>query len=145
MKPELVDGGIAVDDRGELIFANGFPVADYKRFYVIKNHAAQFVRAWHGHKREGKAIVVLEGAAIIGAVKIDDWDSPSANLEVTRVVLSSKKPSVFRIPPGYANGIMTMTADTVILVFSSSSLEDSMGDDFRFPARKWDIWQVEER
>jgi dTDP-4-dehydrorhamnose 3,5-epimerase-like enzyme len=145
MKPELVDGGIAIDDRGELIFANSFAIADYKRFYVIKNHTAQFVRAWHGHKREGKAIIVLEGAAVIGAVKIDDWDSPDKNLEVTRVVLSSKKPSVFRIPPGYANGIMTMTADTVVLVFSSSSLEDSMGDDFRYPARMWDIWQVEER
>lgn len=145
MKPEIIDGGIAVDDRGELIFANTFPLREYKRFYVIKNHAPQFVRAWHGHKREAKGIVVLEGSAIVGAVQIDDWGNPSDDLEVTRAVLTSKKPSVFRIPPGYANGIMTLTPGAIVLVFSSSPLEDSMGDDFRFPARKWDIWQVEER
>jgi dTDP-4-dehydrorhamnose 3,5-epimerase-like enzyme len=145
MKPELVEGGIAVDDRGQLLFANSFRLADYKRFYFIKNHSPSFIRAWHGHKKEAKAIFVAEGAAIVGAVEIDDWETPSASLEAHRVVLSAKKPSLFLIPPGYANGIMTLTPETVVCVFSSSTLEDSAGDDFRFPARRWDIWTVEER
>ena len=38
VEPNLVEAGVAVDDRGELVFANGFPLADYKRFYFIKNH-----------------------------------------------------------------------------------------------------------
>ena len=145
MEPELIEGGIAVDDRGQLLFANSFQLSEYKRFYFIKNHGPSFVRAWHGHKKEAKALFVAEGAAVIGAVKIDDWDNPSPDLHVHRVVLSSKKPNVFKIPAGYANGIMTLTPDTVVCVFSSSSLQDSAGDDFRFPARVWDIWNVEER
>jgi dTDP-4-dehydrorhamnose 3,5-epimerase-like enzyme len=145
MKPELLEGGIAVDDRGQLLFANSFRLSDYKRFYFIKNHAPSFIRAWHGHKKEAKAIFVTEGAAIVGAVEIDDWENPSPSLQAHRVVLSAKKPSLFLIPPGYANGIMTLTPETVVCVFSSSTLEDSAGDDFRFPARQWDIWTVEER
>ena len=144
-EPELIDGGIAIDDRGQLIFANDFRLDEYKRFYLIKNHKDQFVRAWHGHKLEAKAIIVVEGAAVVGAVKVDNWDSPSKDLVPHRIVLSSKKPAVFLIPSGFANGIMSLTADTVIAVFSSSTVEDSRGDDYRFPSRLWDIWSVEER
>lgn len=144
-KPQLIEGGLAVDDRGQLLFANDFNLSQYRRFYMISNHADQFVRAWHGHKLEGKAITVASGAAIIGAVEIDDWDSPSQSLVPHRFVLSSKKPSVLIIPPGYANGIMTLTSETIVCVFSSSSVEESRGDDFRFPSRLWDIWNAEER
>jgi dTDP-4-dehydrorhamnose 3,5-epimerase-like enzyme len=143
--PELIEGGLAVDDRGQLLFANDFVLSNYRRFYMIRNHADQFVRAWHGHKLEGKAITVAEGAAIVGAVEIDDWEKPSPSLVPHRYVLSSKKPSVLLIPPGYANGIMTLTPNTIVCVFSSSSVEESRGDDYRFPSRLWDIWTAEER
>lgn len=145
VEPRIVEGGIAVDDRGQLIFANDFVLSDFRRFYMIKNHSPQFVRAWHGHKLEAKAIVVAEGAAIVGAVRIDNWDKPSPTLVPHRHVLTAKKPSVLLIPPGYANGIMTLSAETIVCVFSSSSVEDSRGDDYRFPSRFWDIWGVEER
>lgn len=144
-EPTIVNGGIAVDDRGELVFANELLLNRFKRFYLIKNHAPQFVRAWHGHKKEGKGIFVLQGAAIVGAVEVDDWENPSTDLKVHRHVLSAKKPQVLVIPPGFANGIMTLSSDSLVLVFSSSTLEESSGDDYRFPSRHWDIWKVEER
>jgi len=31
------------------------------------------------------------------------------------------------------------------MFFSTSSLQESQGDDFRFDARYWDIWNVVER
>jgi dTDP-4-dehydrorhamnose 3,5-epimerase-like enzyme len=145
MEPKLVEGGIAVDDRGTLLFANDFLLSDFKRMYVVKNHSPKFVRAWHGHRFETKAIFVAEGTAVIGAVKVDDWEAPSKDLPVKRVVLSSLKPSIFVIPPGYANGIMTLSTNTTVCVFSSSTLSESMADDVRFPARFWDIWTIEER
>jgi hypothetical protein len=40
---------------------------------------------------------------------------------------------------------MSLTRDTKILFFSTSSLADSMGDDIRYDARHWDPWTVEER
>lgn len=144
-KPELIEGGIAVDDRGQLIFANDFDLSAYRRFYMISNHADQFVRAWHGHKKEAKAIVVASGAAIVGAVAVDNWEKPSSSLVPYRHVLTAKKPAVLLIPAGYANGIMTLTPGTIVCVFSSSSVEESKGDDYRFPSRLWDIWGVEER
>ena len=144
-EPRLQPAGIAVDDRGQLIFANGFQLQDYKRFYFIQNHESRFVRAWHGHKYEAKAMLVVQGAAVIGAVKVDDWESPNADLQPTRVVLTAKQPTVFEIPPGYANGIMSLTEDAIVCVFSSSTIEESKTDDFRFPARLWNIWNVEER
>ena len=31
------------------------------------------------------------------------------------------------------------------MFFSTSTLDESLGDDIRFPARYWDPWQVDER
>ncbi|MCC7496089.1 MAG: dTDP-4-dehydrorhamnose 3,5-epimerase family protein [Bryobacterales bacterium] len=147
MKNELalIEGGLAVDDRGMVAFVNDFGFEGVKRFYTVSNHQAQFVRAWHAHKREGKYVLVTSGAAIVGAVGIDDWDKPDASAKTSRYVLSAARPSVLWIPPGHANGFMTLTRNTTVMFFSTSTLEQSRGDDFRYPARYWDIWQVEER
>jgi dTDP-4-dehydrorhamnose 3,5-epimerase len=145
MEPELLRGGIAVDDRGEVGFVNEFVFGDVKRFYTVSNHAAGFVRAWHAHKHEAKYVLVVSGAALVCCVEIDDWERPSPALDVKRFVLSARAPAVLRVPEGYANGFMTLTPDAKLMFFSTSTLEDSLGDDFRFPARLWDPWLVEER
>jgi dTDP-4-dehydrorhamnose 3,5-epimerase-like enzyme len=145
LKPHLVEAGIAVDDRGRLTFANTFSLTGFKRFYTIENHHIGFVRAWHGHQRESKAFFPLRGAFVAGAVAIDDWINPSLDAEVSRVVLASDKPELFVVPPGYANGTMSLTQDALLLVFSSHSLGESIDDDFRFAADHWDIWQTKYR
>jgi len=144
-KPVLMAGGLAVDDRGELGFVNDFNFDGVKRFYTVANHHQGFVRAWHGHKREAKYVTAVSGAAVIGAVRVDNWDQPSRDVPVDRFVLSAHKPSVLYIPAGYANGFMSLTADLKLMFFSTTTLEQSQGDDFRFDARHWDIWQVVER
>lgn len=145
MKPELLRGGLAVDDRGEVGFVNDFGFDDVRRFYTVSNHEAGFVRAWHGHKKEAKYVLAVAGAALVCCVEIDDWERPSPELEPARFVLSARTPAVLHVPAGYANGFMTLTPDAKLLFFSTSTLEDSLGDDYRFPARYWDPWQVEER
>lgn len=140
-----MQGGLAADDRGELCFVNDFNFADVKRFYSVKNHRQGFVRAWHAHRNEAKYVTVVEGAAIIAAVRIDDWDKPSKDLKVERRVLSAKKPSVLFIPAGYANGFMSLTEDARLMFFSTSTLADSLGDDIRYDSRYWDVWNIEER
>jgi dTDP-4-dehydrorhamnose 3,5-epimerase len=89
--------------------------------------------------------MVVKGAALIGAVEIDDWEKPSKDSQPEKFVLSDQKPAILYIPANYANGFMSLTADTKIIFFSSSTLEESKGDDFRYSARYWDIWQIEER
>jgi len=141
----LIEGGLHVDDRGEVSFVNGFIFQGVKRFYIVQNHEPGFVRAWHAHKKEAKHVLVITGAALIGAVKINDFDHPDKQARVERAVLSEKKPSVFYIPAGYANGAMSLTRGTKIMYFSSSSLEETQGDNYRFDPRYWDIWKREER
>lgn len=144
-EPRLIEGGLAVDDRGEVAFVNGFDFAGVRRFYTVANHRSGFVRAWHGHRREAKYVLAVSGAALVGAVAVDDWEKPSPHLPVKKYVLSVHKPAVLYIPPGHANGFMSLTPDARLLFFSTSTLEESRGDDIRFPHDLWNIWTIEER
>ena len=153
--PTLINGGVAVDDRGSIRFVNDFDFSGVKRFYQICSHSdlKGFVRAWHGHRKEGKYVYVAKGSAIVGAVKMevrgDLNDIHDALIEKEgepqRFVLSSQSPKVLWIPPGYANGFMSLEPDTIVQFFSTSSLEDSLEDDIRFPADTWNIWDIEQR
>ena len=116
-EPRLIKGGLAVDDRGQVSFVNDFDFEGVKRFYAVENHCRGFIRAWHAHRKESKYVMVVKGAALIGAVEIDDWDNPSKDALVHRHVLSERSPSVLFIPAGYANGFMSLTEDTKILFF----------------------------
>ena len=135
---KVLDGGVAVDDRGQLSFVNDFDFKDVKRFYMVENHEKGFIRAWHGHKKEGKYVFVPNGAILIGCVNLETE-------EIDRFVLSSSKPQVLYIPPGYANGFMNLQNNTKVMFFSTSTLEDSLGDDIRFEWNKWNIWNIERR
>lgn len=144
-EPRLIEGGLAIDDRGTLAFVNGFSFNDVRRFYIVANHRPGFVRAWHGHRREGKWVTAVDGEAIVCAVRVDDWEKPSKDAPVYRYVLSAAKPAVLQIPAGYANGFMTLTNNAKLFFFSSATLEESKNDDVRFDARYWDPWQIVER
>jgi len=143
--PRIINGEIAIDDRGEVAFVNDLDMRGVKRFYTIANHRARFVRAWHAHKKEGKYVTVIDGAAVIACVRIDNWHSPSRDLKIDRYVLSGKKPAILFIPGGYANGFMTLKRDTKLLFFSTASVSESREDDFRYDARYWDPWKIIER
>ena len=143
--PRLIPGGLAVDDRGVVAFVNDFDFAGVRRFYVVENHRAGFVRAWHAHRYEAKYVAAITGSAVVAAVEIDDWDDPSSDSPVHRFVLSAAKPSVLFIPEGFANGFMTLTGQTKLAFFSTRTLDESLEDDVRYDARRWDVWTVEER
>jgi dTDP-4-dehydrorhamnose 3,5-epimerase-like enzyme len=116
-----------------------------KRFYTVKNHRRGFVRAWHAHRREAKYVTVVEGAAIVGAVRIDNWEKPSRDLSVGRYVLSASRPGVLYVPAGHANGFMSLTDEAKLIFYSTATLVESHGDDVRYDSRYWNIWDIEER
>jgi len=144
-EPKLIQGAISVDDRGEVGFVNDFDFSGVKRFYTVNNHRQYFIRAWHAHKKETKYVTVIQGAAIVGAVKIDQWENPSKDLQVHRFILTEKNPAVLYIPHGHANGFMSLSPDTRMIFFSTATVEESQGDDFRYEAFYWNPWQVIER
>jgi len=145
LEPVLIEGNVSIDDRGEVAFVNDFDMSQVKRFYTVTNHKSGFIRAWHAHKKESKYVTVVNGAAIVAAVQIDDWEKPSKESHVYRYVLSAIKPAVLSIPAGFANGFMTLKEGTKLMFFSTASLEESQGDDIRFDAYYWNPWKIVER
>jgi len=143
--PVLIEGGLGVDDRGQVAYVNDFAFEGVKRFYTVSNHRQGFIRAWHGHRREAKYVSVVQGAALVCAVKVMDWANPDPAAKLYRYVLSDQKPSVLFIPAGFANGFMSLSGDAKLAYFSTSTVEESRNDDVRFDARQWDPWQIIER
>lgn len=144
-KPIMLDGKRFTDDRGTLLFVNELSLIGFKRFYIVENHSKQFIRAWHGHLKEAKAFIPIEGSFLVGAVPMTDKNNPNKELEVCRRVLNASNPQAFLIPAGFANGLMSLTEGAKLLVLSSTTLEESQGDDYRFPYDYWNIWAIENR
>ena len=135
---KLINGGVSVDDRGSVRFVNDFNFDGVKIFYQVENHSKGFIRAWHGHKKEGKYVYVVNGSALIGVVNMDSE-------EINKFVLSSQTPKVLWIPPGHYNGFKSLEENTKILFFSTSTIEESLGDDIRESHDKWNIWEEDYR
>jgi len=140
VKLQAMKGGIFADDRGKIRFVNDFDFAEVKRFYQVENHRQGYIRAWHGHVHEGKYVYVARGTALIGAVDLQQPDEAPQ-----KFVLTAESPQVLWIPPNHANGFMNLEEGTIILFFSTSTLEESAGDDIRFPYDKWNIWEEDYR
>jgi dTDP-4-dehydrorhamnose 3,5-epimerase len=143
--PTTIPGGKATDDRGSLTFNNSIELNQFKRFYAIENHKQGFVRAWHGHLKEAKLFVPLRGSFLVAAVELDDPISPSKENKIVKSVISDTNSNSFFIPAGFANGFMNLSADAILLVYSSTSLEESKGDDYRFEFDYWNPWEIEQR
>ena len=144
-EPTVLNGGHYIDDRGTVSFFNEIDLTEWKRFYVVSNHQIGFIRAWHGHKHECKMVIPLAGASLVASVKIDDWDNPKTDVPPHKFVLSADSPRSLFIPNGYANGFKTLTADAKLLFLSSSTLEESAADDYRFDWKLWNSWEIEYR
>ena len=114
----LIKGGIAVDDRGNLRFTNDFHFEGVKRFYQVENYRRGFIRAWHGHEREGKYVWVSCGSALVGAVPLCAEKGDLS--QVKKFVLSDKTPGILWIPEGHYNGFMSLEENTRIIFFSTS-------------------------
>ena len=135
---KIINGGISVDDRGSVRFVNDFNFDGVKRFYQVENHDINYIRAWHGHKKEGKYVYVTSGTILLGIVNME-------SLEVKTHVVSAKSPKIIFIPPVNYNGFQTLEKNTTVLFFSTSSLEESLDDDIRQDWDKWNIWEKKYR
>lgn len=153
----IITGQTSTDDRGRVTFINDFNPSDLgiKRMYMVENHMQGFIRAWHGHLKEDKYVTVVKGAALIKAIQLNDFSNRNPYMlnrehyEDAHIscVISENEPKVLHIPKGYANGFMTLTPDTKVLFYSTSSLEESKGDDFRFNLENNSkhVWEIKQR
>lgn len=138
--PQLIKGGIYTDDRGQLSFVNDMKFDAIARFYIISNSAENPLRAWQGHKIDNKYFYCIQGAIRVYYVKIDNWESPSKNLEVGSVVLTTMESNVLHIPEGYANAIESLETGSKLISFSTLPLERIAEDDVRFDSDMWMVY-----
>lgn len=142
-KTIIYSGDIYRDSRGEVKFVNDFDFRGVKRFYQIENTSTDIIRAFHGHKKEGKFVYVTLGSILFCAVYIVDFKKPCKKAVVQKYILTHKKPQVIYVPPHFANGFRALEENTKVIFYSTASLRDSKKDDYRIPYDYWgvNIWQ----
>lgn len=145
--PGIIAGGSAIDDRGVLSFVNEFSLEKIKRFYVVENFSTETIRAFHGHLKEEKYVFVVKGTALVICAKLDKSGKLEKGQELSKFVLSDRRPAVLRIPGGYVNGFKPLEDKSKIMFFSTASLDESKGDDYRFDWNYFgkNVWEAKNR
>ncbi|WP_422859632.1 hypothetical protein ACOKFD_01480 [Flagellimonas sp. S174] len=134
---QIIAGNTYSDNRGELTFFNTLNLDQVKRFYHIAPNSTETIRAWQGHLKENKWFYCTAGAFILNLVEVDNFDNPSKELPVKHMILDSSNPKIIHVPGGYASGFKSIYENSKLMVFSNFTLEDSKGDDFRYPLDTW--------
>ena len=145
MEPILITGNRIFDNRGSVRFSNDLTFRNIKRFYMVHNYSKNFVRAWHGHMKEEKYIGCIKGTFQISAVRLDKLKKPNKKNKIHNFVLNESDSNFVHIPKGYANGSMSFEENSELLIFSTSSVKESLKDDIRFDANYWNPWNVKKR
>jgi dTDP-4-dehydrorhamnose 3,5-epimerase-like enzyme len=146
-KPYMQEIAPKGDDRGTFIpflnQAEDLPETDgqkIKRIYYVYNYGKGVVRGFHFHQKEWKYFVIVSGAAKFVAI------NPENEKDQYTFVSSARKPVLVVIPPGFANGWVSLEDNTVLVCGSTASFEESIADDKRFDSYKWgDVWAVKGR
>jgi dTDP-4-dehydrorhamnose 3,5-epimerase-like enzyme len=139
MSFSIISGGIFNDDRGSLSHVNDFDMERIKCFYVVENSIDKPKRAWQGHKFESKWFYVVKGSFMVGMVQPDNWDNPSKNLKVEKVILNESQSNILHIPGGYANGIESLEQGSKLLVFSDFDMDKAATDNIKFDINTWPL------
>tara|TARA_B110000037_G_C17014850_1_gene462824 strand:- start:80 stop:517 length:438 start_codon:yes stop_codon:yes gene_type:complete len=145
MGPKLISGNRIFDNRGSLRFSNDLSFKNIKRFYTVHNYTKNFIRAWHGHINEEKYIGCIKGTFQISAVKIDNIKKPNKKNEIYNYFLNESNNNFVHVPKGFANGSMSLEANSELLIFSTSSIKESLNDDIRYDAEYWNPWKITNR
>lgn len=136
-KPILIKGGVFKDERGRIDFINDFNLSEIKRMYFTTNTSVNLFRAWQGHKIESRWFFCTEGTFEVKLIQIDNWENPSDELIPIKYTLSSDKPEVLFIPPGYVNGFRALKKKSKLLILSNFEIGVNEYDDVRYNSSRW--------
>ena len=131
MAPKITEGNSHTDLRGTLFFNNNFDASAVKRIYIIENRTTNFVRGWQGHKIEQRWFTAVKGSFEIQLIAIDNWISPSKDLEILTFVINDNKQDVLHIPQGYVSSIKSLEEGSKLLVMANYLLGE-IQDEYRF-------------
>lgn len=132
MKPSIINGSVFSDHRGHLKFNNDFNASKIKRIYTIENSDESIVRAWQGHKIEQRWFSAIQGKFIIQLIEVDNWETPSENLDILEFQLSADTLDFLHVPAGFISSIKSLEKESKLLVLADYRLGEVI-DDYKFP------------
>lgn len=127
-----IKGGIAKDHRGQIRFVNDFDMSAVKRFYVITNKDTGLIRGWRAHRIEQRWFYVIRGGFVLDVVRIDNWENPSRDLPVERLVLEAENQEVVHLTAGFGTAFQATEEDSELLVFADKGIEHAPFDDYTY-------------
>ena len=137
---KIIEGEIFRDHRGQISSLNDFHVEGVRRTYIIHHPDASVIRGWHAHRHERKWFYCVKGSFTLALVEIDDWENPSRELEAQIFELSEERSRLVCVPAGYANCLKARNDGAVMLVLSDKTLDEALGDSWRYDASMWVDW-----
>lgn len=138
---KVIQGEVFRDERGQISSLNEFHFEGVKRTYIIHHPDASVVRGWHAHQHERKWFYCVKGRFSVALVKVDDWDNPSPNLKAEVFHLDENDSKIVCVPAGYANCLKAQKDGAIMQVFSDKTLEDALGDSWRYDRNMWHQWE----
>lgn len=147
VKPYTTEINPHSDDRGVFVpfLNNTHQLPDQKgliikRMYYAYNYGKGVIRGFHFHLKEWKYFIIVNGAAKFVAL------NPNDPRDIHTFISSARKPNLIVVPPGYANGWISLEDNTVLVCGSTASFEESIADDMRYDPYKWgDVWTIKAR
>lgn len=137
MEPTLIKGNLHSDTRGWLFYNNDFDSSFIKRIYFIKNRNTGIIRGWQGHKIQQRWFNAIKGSFCIKLIKIDNWEFPSADLEMKEFRIESKTLDVLYVPKGYISSIQAIEEESKLLIMSDYLISE-IEDEYRFELNYFD-------
>lgn len=137
--PKLLTRQTHQDDRGKVYHYGSTALGGIQRIYFVEPNLESGFRGWHGHQSEGKVFFCISGRVRISTVEILNWQIPTPMGSVKSWELEGERGDLLLIPEGYANGIEPLSENSLVLVMSNRSLEESLKDDFRYPKESFSV------
>tara|TARA_B110000090_G_C13170337_1_gene365144 strand:+ start:151 stop:588 length:438 start_codon:yes stop_codon:yes gene_type:complete len=129
--PKIIKGNSFTDIRGTIYFNNSFDTSEIKRMYIIQNSSVNVIRGWQGHKVEHRWFSALQGEFEIHLIEVDNWETPSKDLQSIKYNLSSDKMNVLHVPAGYVSSIRSKESASKLLAMSNYGIEE-IKDEYRY-------------
>jgi dTDP-4-dehydrorhamnose 3,5-epimerase len=134
---ELLAGEVFKDARGQISSLNNFHFDGVKRMYILHHSDTVTRRGWNGHQFERKWFYCIKGAFELSVVTIDNWEAPSPTLQPEIHHLSSDQSALLCIPAGRASLIRATLPDSILMVLSDKTLDESVADSYKFDVNLW--------
>lgn len=136
-KIKIIEGEIFTDYRGKIFSLNNFYFGGVKRCYFLYHPDTNIFRGWNAHKNERKWFYCIKGSFQLECVEIDNWENPSDELILETFIMTDNKSELVAVPKGYGTCLKANEPDSIMMVLSDKTLDETVGDNYKYESSKW--------